>query len=676
MNRLACVLPRPAARSRPTLLAQCLLGTCLTLPATAQFAPGAPLVSGLNAPYALALGDTGGPASLELVAAHLFPPFPPTGADVWSPGVGSCPAFGLPVALPFTGPPLGPPFTWAFDVAVAQIDKLGADDTCVLVVDPIAPYVEVSTQPPLALPPGPPLQILATDFDADTWIDLLVLDANGLVWFAKNTLGTLGAFVPLPAPPAPIGCSPLRFATGSFDGDALPDLVITWGGAVPQATVYSNVGGTSLALSAPTARLLLPGTARPGCLTVGDFDGDGNDDFVVLDGQSFPIPGGTNTGWVCTVTRFFPWPAVSVASAVLTGVGLPFNWPTAATCGDYDCDGDVDLVFASTDGSLYMRPNAGNGTFPDVVPHLQVAYASGSTSITDLETADVDRDGDLDVASCDWSPGGAVRLWCNTLPAGECVHLVRAGLSDVVLPVDCACPRPALVTHYGGGGAVKPFDSGVVAAFAHTFTALPGHVRSAKLTIALATPVTGDTLQFDLLAPPGNFAVECVVKGPLVVLDLADLPGGQNLLPRLEKTRTLDVGGAISSTVHWMQLDIVSCCEDAAPTILYDHTELQAAGGVVTFTIDAPPIFASGFAAIVLGAGVGCAHAPAPYESLCLLPGWDIPFVLLLDLLGDASVSIPLPVLPCCLQIHTQAVAIAPGWTPVGFSRTITDYTK
>ncbi|MFY9345530.1 MAG: VCBS repeat-containing protein [Planctomycetota bacterium] len=675
------VLPVPSLiRPRAIGLALAVAAAAGAARAQIQFTPTLlPVPIGGNAPFALAVGNTVAPASLEVAAAHWFMlPFFPTGTDLWSPGAGTCPVFGAAVAQTFSTAPTGFPTGVVFDVGIADTNSDGANEVHSLVMDVLAPWVENHATGTASAVPIGSIQLLAADFDGDGLTDdLLVLDGAGGI--ALSIGG--GAFAPLPVPAPLAGHTPLRFALGSFDNDNLPDLVVTWTGPTPHATVLRNVSGTSLVAYGASA--FFPATTVPGCLTVGDFDRDGADDFVVLDGSPI-LGGGSLSGWVCKNSRAFPWPVSTVVSPAFAPAPMPvltgpaWSKPSAVTCGDYDRDGDIDLGYASTDGNLYFRENDGSGNFPNDLQNPEVAFASASTSVSDLETADIDRDGDLDVVSCDWSPWGACRMWCNTLPSGRCTHEFRAGLPDAGLAgVDCADPSAPLATKLG---PVKAFDAAGALTLAHTFAGLPDRLCRATLTIAWNPALFATNLYLDLEAGPGNFALAYGPGAPaLLVLDLERLPGGQNLLPRLSKVGRLDVGIAGIGNVDWMRLDLVSYCADGPPepTIGYWHTDLKASGGPVTFTINAGAFFANQVAAIIIGGGVGCADLASPYEGLCLEPGFHVPALVMLDNAGDGSFTANLPVLPCHLELHSQAVAIPMTFLPpFGWSKTISDYTK
>ena len=121
-----------------------------------------------------------------------------------------------------------------------------------------------------------------------------------------------------------------------------------------------------------------------------DIDNDGDFDFVV---------GGQEGGISATKTKMYRndsgnFVEVTLPDSVLAQVGLPsFDW------GDYDNDGDVDLLLTGQIGILATRitsilRNEGNFEFTALNDEL-VPVRTG-----DAKWADYDNDGDLDVAIC------------------------------------------------------------------------------------------------------------------------------------------------------------------------------------------------------------------------------------------------------------------------------------
>jgi hypothetical protein len=122
-----------------------------------------------------------------------------------------------------------------------------------------------------------------------------------------------------------------------LDSDGDIDAIGCWWGNVNHSTaevrIYNNVNGAlhsaqylSLPLSFPF--ISLP-TAEEISSCVGDFDGDGDDDFALSIGVSIII-------FQANGTSADPTPIFVENLSVQ---------PTSATSGDFDGDGDIDLAF-------------------------------------------------------------------------------------------------------------------------------------------------------------------------------------------------------------------------------------------------------------------------------------------------------------------------------------------
>ncbi|MDM8008605.1 MAG: VCBS repeat-containing protein [Phycisphaerae bacterium] len=117
-------------------------------------------------------------------------------------------------------------------------------------------------------------------------------------------------------------------------------------------------------------------------LSWGDYDNDGDLDLV--------IAGNTGTTYVTKIYRNDGGGAFTDIGANLTGVRFcSLSW------GDYDNDGDLDLAIAGDTGSMRVSNiyrNDGNGAFTDIEANLEGAL------VCSLSWGDYDNDGDLDLA--------------------------------------------------------------------------------------------------------------------------------------------------------------------------------------------------------------------------------------------------------------------------------------
>lgn len=172
------------------------------------------------------------------------------------------------------------------------------------------------------------------DIDGDDDEDLIAMgELAGGTLFASAYLNTDGLLVET----ALGAVEPLAFPDmelGDFDADGDLDLAVTGGALDPvglrgRLLIYANEGGTFQPIyDDRTAEL-------EGAVRWGDYDNDGDLDLIItgrttsLRGASTRILQQTATGWEAP-----------------DNVSIPAVGRSAATWGDYDADGDLDLAYA------------------------------------------------------------------------------------------------------------------------------------------------------------------------------------------------------------------------------------------------------------------------------------------------------------------------------------------
>jgi hypothetical protein len=177
-------------------------------------------------------------------------------------------------------------------------------------------------------------------------------------------------------------------AVADVNGDGIPDLLVanqcsdsecTQDGSI--AVMLGNGDGTF-----QTAVTYDSGGHCPTSIAVGDLNGDGNLDLAITEGAKVGVMLGNGDG--------------TFQAAVMYGSG-GYNSAWSAVVADVNGDGNLDVLVANEcsdsecvqDGSVGVLLGNGDGTFKKAV-----AYDSGGLMARSVSVADVNGDGDLDVA--------------------------------------------------------------------------------------------------------------------------------------------------------------------------------------------------------------------------------------------------------------------------------------
>jgi hypothetical protein len=124
-------------------------------------------------------------------------------------------------------------------------------------------------------------------------------------------------------------------------------------------------------------------------IDAGDFDNDGDNDVVITEWLGCPgVPNSAQRIFICLNqgNAVFSNPIIKVVSPEPTPIGL----------GDFNKDGNLDIVTGVVGAKLEINLGLGNGDF--MAP---VGYSFGWQGIAeDLVVADFNNDSNLDIASC------------------------------------------------------------------------------------------------------------------------------------------------------------------------------------------------------------------------------------------------------------------------------------
>ena len=271
----------------------------------------------------------------------------------------------------------------------------------------------------------PPRQLCLSDFDGDGNNDLAVLyylkddNMEKVSILLSNGDGTFKNAID----------TPLDFyiylssiCASDFNGDGNSDLAVTssYNGKV---MILLGKGDGRFDTGKPVPAYNVGD--NPLWVTASDFDLDGDDDLAVANADSWDISillnegdGTFRKGSTCYVS----WPAGSpdnIYSSDLNGDGYTDlaviasylvvflgngtghfqydgQYPTGGNKtllgGDFDLDGDIDLLLKGYHNPVVIHKNNGDGTFP--TPNFYNVY-----ELTTVNTSDLNGDGDSDVVS-------------------------------------------------------------------------------------------------------------------------------------------------------------------------------------------------------------------------------------------------------------------------------------
>lgn len=206
------------------------------------------------------------------------------------------------------------------------------------------------------------------DLNGDGHADLLARDAAGALWALPGMGRTgFGAAVRVPGSWKAWGTVT---GAGDFTRDGLPDLVVRTEPGAPAWIMPSRGDLTFGEPLGPIGRLAKSGTVSGAA----QYAGDGLPDVVSRRGSD--------------VLTYPNLGTVDLLPPIRTGVDLS-RADAVFNAGDWDRDGDGDMVYRTKKGAVFLRPGDGTGAFGD-----RVRLAGGFGEVRLLAAAgDVTGDG-------------------------------------------------------------------------------------------------------------------------------------------------------------------------------------------------------------------------------------------------------------------------------------------
>src|SRR5262245_17598278 len=323
------------------------------------------------------------------------------------------------------------------------------------------------------------------DFDSDGRPDIATAnDASDdvSVVFGDGT-GGFGAALLLDA-----GDGPVAITAGDLDGDGAADIA-TANQLSNDVVVLLGAGDGTFGPATSLAVGL-----HPQDLVASDLNGDGHLDLVTADAWSMQVSALLNDG----TGSFAPAQPSSTVS----------DQPLKVGAGDFDADGDIDLVYTVYGDILHLFPGDGSGGFSTPI----YLYAYGG----DVTVADANMDGHLDVLAPSGADSYSVTLLAGTAGGGfdPAVYIPTKAVPAFVTIADVSGDGlPDLLT--ADSSSWPAFSAGVSVLLAYA----PAHFGPANSISAgggnhFVAPLDMDEDGWpDLVSPSGSSVVVVLAEG-------------------------------------------------------------------------------------------------------------------------------------------------------------------
>ncbi len=324
---------------------------------------------------------------------------------------------------------------------------------------------------------GIPGTMATADFNGDGKLDLAVvgdyISAGGVGILLGNGDGTFTPGGPILDPSAGFAL----IATGDFNGDGIPDLVVPnyfeFGGS---PTIFLGKGDGTFSGPMPVSFTL---DYFPTSVVVGDFNGDGILDLAFSDLNGVEIALGNGDG------TFNETPA------------SPIQVPDelySLQAGDFNHDGKLDLAGWDTySGQIVLLLGAGDGTF--AVTETTPGVSPSTFGIHQIAAADFNGDGVPDLAMLTYSVNTASILL--TVPT-ETASATVNGIAPIGPGTHYVDASYAGDSHYS---ALTSSTIPLTAGLAPLVVTPPAGTYTSVQTLTITEAIPGSTIFYELTGP-------------------------------------------------------------------------------------------------------------------------------------------------------------------------------
>ena len=246
----------------------------------------------------------------------------------------------------------------------------------------------VSPEVPEVAVGSAPVAVAIGDFNGDGIQDLAVANVSSGTVSIRLGNGS-GGFTSPATPEVPevaVGSGPVAVAIGDFNGDGIQDFATA---NQNSRTVSIRLGNGSGGFTSPASPEVAVGSA-PVSVAIGDFNGDGMQDLAVANASSGTVSIRLGDGLG----------GFSGATDVSVGSG-----PNSVAIGDFNGDGKQDLAVANGDSNtVSIRLGNGSGGFTSPATPEVPEVAVGSAPVA-VAIGDFNGDGRQDLAVANVSSG-------------------------------------------------------------------------------------------------------------------------------------------------------------------------------------------------------------------------------------------------------------------------------